>query len=112
MLRARRAGARRHWIALQSGVNTKTSTGFTTAWTTYASTWASVEPITAAPTERPVANTTQTPATHLVTIDYDDRVRVVHRVLLNARPLYIVGPLQNIEERNRTLVIPCEERAA
>ncbi|MGE0460902.1 MAG: phage head closure protein [Vicinamibacterales bacterium] len=108
----RRAGSRRHWIALQSGVDTKGPTGFTTAWTSYLETWASVEPITTSPTERPVANTAQVPATHRVELDYDDRVRATHRVLFNSRALHIVGPPQNVEERNKTLVLVCEERAA
>jgi len=111
-MKARRAGQRRQLIALQEKRDVETTSGFTSDWTTYDEVWASVEPVTASPAERATANTTQVPMTHLVEIDFDDRVKAEHRVLFNARPLYLVGPPQNLEERNKTLVLVCEERAA
>lgn len=112
-MKARRAGQRRHLIALQEKVSVETTGGFREDWTTYAEAWASIEPVTASPSERPVAETSQAPMTHLVETDYDDRVTVAHRVLFNStRALYIVAEPQNIEERNKTLVLVCEERAA
>lgn len=108
----RRAGERRHRVALQSVAETATSTGFTETWTTYATVWAAVLPAAAGPSERPMAQTTQTPITHIVEIDYRADIEQNHRVLFRStRPLYIVGQ-QNIEERNKTLVLSCEERAA
>ena len=59
-----------------------------------------------------MASTTQAPATHLVTLDYDARIKATHSVLFGTRRLHIVGPPQNVDERNVTLVLPCEERAA
>ena len=106
------AGTRRHKVALQSVSQQATSTGFAETWTTYASVWASVQPASAGPSERPMAQTTQAPITHLVEIDYRDDLTQSDRVLFGGtRPLYIVGQ-QNIDERNITLRLSCEERAA
>lgn len=111
----RRAGERRHFVELQAlpaATPTATSTGFSETWTTYASVWASVRPAPANVSERPVASTTQTPITHLVEIDYRSDIRQNHRVLLkDSRALYIVGQ-ENIDERDKILVLSCEERAA
>lgn len=111
-MKMRRAGQRRHFVALQSKVDTATTTGFTSEWTTYVEAWAAVEPVSGGATERPVAHTTQTPATHLVELDYDARATTQHRVLFDGRALYIVNPPQNVEERSRAMVLACEERAA
>lgn len=111
----RRAGQRRHWIELQSvPTRTATSTGFAGTWTTYARGWASVEPAPAGQTERSIANTTDATITHLVETDYVEDVRISHRVRMvdTGALLYIVGVPQNVEMRNRALIIPCEERAA
>lgn len=107
----RRAGDRRHKVALQSiPTTTPTSTGFTGTWTTYASVWAAVRPAGPGLNERIAATTTQAPITHEVEIDYRDDVEQTHRVLLNStRALYLAGQ-QNVEERNKTLVLWCEER--
>ena len=51
----------------------------------------------------------QVPVTHLVEIDYRDDVRAAHRVVPNGRYLYIRG-LQNVDERNVTWQLSCEER--
>jgi SPP1 family predicted phage head-tail adaptor len=109
---ARRAGTRRHFVALQSiPTTTPSSTGFSGTWTTYASVWASVSPAKAGQQERIAAMTTETPITHLVEMDYRDDLRSTHRVLLNGtRALYVVGQ-QNVDERNKTLLLSCEERA-
>lgn len=111
-MKARRAGQRRQLIALQEKVDVATTSGFTSTWTTYAEAWASIEPVTASPAERPTANTSQAPMTHLVETDFDERIKVAHRVLFNTRALYIVSEPQNLEERNKTVVLVCEERAA
>lgn len=110
---ARRAGTRRHRVALQSITGRAASgDGYVDTWATYATVWASVVPATAGNEDRPTANTTDTPVTHLVEMDYRVTVRPQHRVILKAtRPLYIRG-IQNVDERDVTLVLSCEERAA
>ena len=71
--------------------------------------WAAVLPVEVSAVERQSANTLQVPVTHLVEIDYRDDVRAAHRVVLNGRYLYIRG-LQNVDERNVTWQLSCEER--
>lgn len=108
----RRAGSRRHSVALQSSTRTLLPNGYRDDWTTYATVWASVQPVTASQVERQVSNTLQVPISHLVEVDYRSDVRTTHRVLLNGtRALFIQG-WQNVDERNKTLVLACEERAA
>lgn len=117
----RRAGERRHRVALQSlSGRTSAGDGYTETWATYATVWAAVRPATAAAVERVVAQTQQVPITHLVDVDYRSDLRAAHRLLFggtlvdtdtNTRKLYIRG-VQNAEERNITLTLACEERAA
>jgi len=107
----RRAGERRHQVALQSVTRANASEGYTETWTTYATVWASVTPATASQIDRTVSNTVQTPVSHLVEVDYRSDIRANHRVLFGARPLYIRG-LQNVGERNITHMLACEERAS
>lgn len=116
---ARRAGSRRHPVALQSLTGrTAAGDGYLETWTTYATAWAGVRPATASLLERAVSSTLQTPITHLVELDYLSAVAVQHRVLLGGpldadsvetRKLYIMG-LQDDEERHQTLTLACEER--
>jgi SPP1 family predicted phage head-tail adaptor len=107
----RRAGERRHLVALQAPTRVQSTTGHTESWATYANVYAAVRPASASQVERAVAQTIQTPTSHLVELDYRDDVRVAHRVLFGTRALHIVG-MQNVEERNETYVLACEERAA
>lgn len=109
----RRAGRRRHYVELQSRTATATSTGFGGDWETYARAYADVLPAPAGQTERPMASTTDATITHLVEIDYRSDIRIDHRVrMVSGTLLYVIGVPQNVEMRDKTLVVPCEERAA
>lgn len=111
MLGQRRAGERRHYVALQSITGRVASgDGYLDTWATYDSVWASVVPATASAVERLTGQTLETPITHLVELDYRDDLLSQHRVLFGTRPLYIRG-MQNQDERNRTWCLSCEERA-
>jgi SPP1 family predicted phage head-tail adaptor len=108
---SRRAGQRRHLVSLQRTTRTTTATGFTDDWDTYATVWASVQPVAAAQVERLVSNTLTVPVSHLVTIDYLSDVTAKDRVLFGTRALFIQG-WQNEDERGKTLYLACEERTA
>ena len=110
MLRTRRAGERRHQVTLQRVTGrVAAGEGHQDTWSTYGTVWASVAPVEVSAAERQTANTLQVPVTHLVEIDYRSDVRAAHRVVLNGRYLYIRG-LQNVDERNVTWQLSCEER--
>lgn len=110
MLTPRRAGSRHHEVELQSVARADSGDGYLETWTTYATVWAGVRPASASASERFVAQTHQTPITHLVELDYRDDIKGQHRVLLkDTRALYIRG-LQNEDERDVTLILSCEER--
>lgn len=112
MLTPRRAGERRQVVALQAvTARTASEDGYTETWTTYARVRAAVLPQAASSSDRLVAHTTETPITHTVELDYREDLAVAHRLLLGTRPLYIRG-WQNVDERNRTLILSCEERVA
>jgi SPP1 family predicted phage head-tail adaptor len=106
----RRSGDRRHSVALQESTRTASGEGYADTWATYATVWASVRPSAPSTADRQVGQTQQTPITHIVELDYRSDISAAHRVLFGTRPLYIRG-LQNVEERNKTTVLACEERA-
>lgn len=110
-MRMRRAGQRRHFVALEAQETVATATGFTPAWVPYGRVFAEILPASAGQGERPIASTTDAVITHLVETDYRVDVRVSHRVRTSqGQLLYVVGMPENVEMRNKTMVIPCEER--
>ncbi|MGE0363367.1 MAG: hypothetical protein AB7R67_21825 [Vicinamibacterales bacterium] len=113
-MKMRRAGQRRHWVAFQRQTTAATATGFGGDWPTYAEGYADVQPAPAGQGERPIAFSTDAAITHLVETDYVAGVRVKDRVHLvdEGTVLYVVGVPQNVEMRGKTMVVPCEERAA
>jgi SPP1 family predicted phage head-tail adaptor len=115
----RRAGQRRHQVALQSMTGrVSDGDGYLETWATYATVWASVRPATPTLVERVVGQTQQVPLTHIVEVDYRSDLLASHRLLFggtrlesdeDTRKLYIRG-LQNEDERNKTISLACEER--
>lgn len=105
----RRAGDRRHEVALQSVARSSSGEGYAETWTTYATVWAAVLPYAPGQTDRVVAATTETPISHLVELDYRSDLEASHRVLFDSRKLF-VRSLQNVAERNVTHLLFCEER--
>jgi len=76
-----RCGRLRHRIELQTAVRTKSSAGDdSTYWTTYATVWAAVEPITAK--EQLKGDQVQSDNTHKIIIRYNGTVKPKSRVLL------------------------------
>jgi len=107
----RQSGTRRHLVELQSITGrVPAGDGYTDTWATYATAWASVLPADAAAVARVSANTIESPITHVVETDYRAAIKPQHRVWLkSARALYITG-IANLEERDITHVLLCEER--
>lgn len=113
-MKMRRAGQRRHWVEFQRQSTAATSTGFGGAWPKYAEAYADVQPAPAGQSERQIAFSTDATITHLVETDYIAGVKPKDRIQLvdQGTVLYVVGVPQNVEMRSKTIVIPCEERAA
>jgi len=108
-----RRGGNRRYVDLQAITGRAASgDGYVNTWATYARVPAEVAPAPASNTERQAASTQDMPITHRVVLDFRTDVRPQHRVRLkDTRTLYIRG-MQNDGERDRTLVLDCEERAS
>jgi SPP1 family predicted phage head-tail adaptor len=78
------------------------------SYSTYATVWASVEPLQGRELEH--AQQISAEVTHRVTIRYNAAVTPEHRVLYGTRILEIEAVI-NPEERNEYLVLMCKEAA-
>jgi SPP1 family predicted phage head-tail adaptor len=90
--------------------------GATVTWTTLAARRAaSVQPATAHALERLMAKTTETIATHIVTVRYLPGVTTKTRVTFHDgatdRLLYVAGVF-DLEERHEALALTCNEATA
>lgn len=104
-------GARRHLVTLDSPtVAADGEGGYTETFAnlTPATTWAAIEPATAAIVERRVGNTIEAKVTHLVTMPYHSGVSTTTRITFGSRYLYVRG-IQNMDEVNNQLILACEE---
>lgn len=101
------AGQLRHQVTLQSRTVSVASNGDpTSVWTTYATTWAVVEPLTGR--EYWESRATQSEVTHRVTLRHRSGVSPTDRVVYKSRNLDVVA-VRNLEERDRILVLDCKE---
>ena len=103
-------GQRYHLVTVQgAGAPVPTPEGFTTPYTDLnpATMYAS---ITGPPREDEgiAVSVERAKISHTVEMDYHPGVTRQSRVVFGARKLYVRG-LQNVEERNQTLVLMCEE---
>ncbi len=96
-------------VAIQSVTQTSDSQGgFTEAWATDATVWASIEPVKAY--ERFQAAKMETPVSHKITIRYRSGVTTKKRILWGSRVLDIKGVI-NVKEQNAFLEITALEKA-
>ena len=103
------SGDLRHRVELQQRVKSRNAVGEETySWLTYATVWAAVEPLTGR--ELYEAQQISAEVTVRVRVRYLKSVSVEHRVLFDSRG-FNVNFVQNIEERNRELVLLCKEAA-
>jgi SPP1 family predicted phage head-tail adaptor len=85
--------------------------GYTEEWTPLdpPNGWAAIEPATQRSLERVTASfTVQAIATHVVTLDYHPTLNIEARVFYHGRQFQIHA-IQNVDERNRQLVLVCSE---
>lgn len=102
-----KAGQLRHRVTLETETKTQSSSGaLTSTWATLDKVWAQIEPMSSR--ELMEASQRGTNETHKVTLRYRDDLTTKERVKFGTRVLNI-GSLVNVGERNRTLVLMCEE---
>lgn len=105
-----RAGNLKHRISLHS--STATANGFgeeAKTWTSYASAWASIEPLQGREIE--YAKSIHAEAQFKITIRYNSVVAVVtpsHRVLFGSR-IFEINAVQNVMENDRNITLYCKE---
>ena len=106
-----RAGLMRHRVTLQTNtpVEEASGGGYTDSWADTATLWANVQPAPAAGVEGVIAGAERVPLTHTVTTRYRSGITAKHRLKYGTRYLYVTG-IQNVGERNREIVLACEER--
>lgn len=106
-----RSAALRHLVALQSPTGSRDSVGGqVTSWTTEATVYASVEPLSGR--EAWLAAQTQAETTHKICLRYSSNLADLDaswRVLWGLRVFEIEARL-NVAERNRELELRCVER--
>jgi len=103
------SGDLRHRVELQQRVKSRNAVGEETyTWFTYATVWAAVEPLTGR--ELYEAQQISAEVTVRVRVRYLKSMSTEHRVLFDSRG-FNVNFVQNLEERNRELVLLCKEAA-
>lgn len=100
-------GQMRKRITIQSPVDMSDGAGgMVTSWGTFASAWASVEPLSGH--ERMQAQAVQSDVSHTVTLHFRACVTAKCRVLLGSR-VFRITAVRDIQERHRQLVLDCVE---
>lgn len=101
-----RAGALRHQITIQAPTTTKTSGVQSDTWTDYAIVCASVRQMRA---YEKVAASAQWPgADSIITMRYTPGVTGNMRVIFNGMIYSILGQPNNVDGRNREMILTCQ----
>jgi SPP1 family predicted phage head-tail adaptor len=101
-------GKMRHKITIEQKTEVSDGAGgYTESWISFATVWASVEPISGK--EYYEAQQTQSEATHKIRIRYRTGILPSMRVNFKGRIFAITSPPINWEERNRELMLECTE---
>lgn len=109
-----KAGRLRHRISVQSVTRTADTTGgggYSETWSTvpHGETWASVDPVSGSYAERVAGAKVAEVVTHIVRLRHLPNVTTDCRVLFGDRVFDVRG-VSNIGERDRELLLACEER--
>lgn len=106
-------GLMRHRVAIANPTRTPDGDGgYVDTWVAAdpSPVWAKIEPASASAIERLVGNTIEAPISHLVTIRWHAGVTTRSRLTYDGRYFNVRG-MQNFQERDRWLVLACEEQA-
>lgn len=104
-----RAGKLRNRVTIQSPGQGVDDFGMPTqqTWADVDTVWAEIKPITGR--ERWASDWTANIATVAVSMRYRSDIKPNYRVIFGDRVLRIAGPPINVDQRNRELILTCEE---
>lgn len=105
-------GQMRHRVAIANPTREADGDGgYTDTWVAASPSpvWARIDVATASNIERLVGNTIEAPISHIVTMRWHAGVSTRSRLTHDGRYFNVRG-LQNIQERDKWLVLACEER--
>ena len=105
-------GQMRHRVAIANPTREADGDGgYTDTWVAASPSpvWARIDVATASNIERLVGNTIEAPISHIVTMRWHAGVSTRSRLTYDGRYFNVRG-LQNIQERDKWLVLACEER--
>tara|TARA_R110000822_G_scaffold257105_1_gene382770 strand:+ start:447 stop:773 length:327 start_codon:yes stop_codon:yes gene_type:complete len=106
----RSLGSLRHRVQLQSQTNTTdTGGGIAQVWTTIANVYCSIAPKTGSESYR--QGQIQDKTTHEIAMRYRASIDTKYRIKYGTR-LFNINHIKNIDERNRYLLLTCEEGVA
>lgn len=104
-------GELRHRVVVENPTRVKdTEGGYTDTWAAASPSpvWARIAPATARAIERQAGAKIEGPIDSLVTMRYHAGVSTETRLTFGTRKLFVRG-VQNVDERDRYLVLACEE---
>lgn len=106
-------GQLRHRVAVENPTRASDGDGgYVDTWAAASPSpvWAAIEPATARAIERQAGATIEGPIDSLVTLRYHAGVTMKTRLVFENRTLHVRG-IQNLQERDRFLVLACQEVA-
>lgn len=104
-----RAGQLRHWVTLETQTTGPDGRGgFLQTWTPLSPSVVKAAIESVPGSERPIAGTVLSGATHVVTMRYHAGVTTKTRIRFGTRTFAVSG-LANIDERSRELRVECSE---
>ena len=103
-------GMLRHQVALQKPTNTTDAGGGATkSYTTLATLWASIKPVSGS--EKYRQGQVQETATHQITVRFRSDIGTNYRIVYESRN-FNIKHIRNIDERDRYLLLICNEGEA
>lgn len=107
-----KAGLLRHSIQIQAGTRTTdTGGGASVSWATIANgtVWADIRPVSSA--ESFSGGELDEYVSHKITMRYMSGITIAHTALFGTRR-FDIRSIINVQERNETLILLCQERKA
>ncbi len=105
-----KAGQLRHRGVIQKPDDSASGWGGARTWSTYATVWARIQPVSGNESDDTNTLKSQANVTHIITMRYIRGLRPSMRFLFEGR-IFLFEVIRNIEERDRETVIEAREEA-